>query len=108
MIANLLALWPQHREWQVIHITVSKFLVKFPSLVLRDEALSTDWTTSSGIPLHFTSRNTNINAVQTLENEGFWIHIEGIPHHLLSINLFSKMISNFADLMDVDMSHEYA
>ena len=30
--------------------------------------------------------------------------MEGIPHHLWSINLFYRMVGDFAELLDVDLS----
>ena len=37
-----------------------------------------------------------------------WIRLEGIPHHLWSINLLYRMVGDFAKLLDVDLSMEQA
>ena len=41
-----------------------------------------------------------------MEDVGLWVHMEGIPYHLWSVNLFRKMVSNFAELLEVDMSND--
>ena len=32
-----------------------------------------------------------------------WIRMEGIPHHLWNVNLFHKMVGDFAELLEVDL-----
>ena len=37
-----------------------------------------------------------------------WIRLEGIPHHLWNVNLFYKMVNDFAELLEVDLGIEQA
>lgn len=50
----------------------------------------------------------HINSVYTLSEEGSWIRMEGISHHLWSVNLFHQMTAEFAELLEVDFSNENA
>ena len=34
--------------------------------------------------------------------------MEGIPHHLWSVNLFHRMTAEFAELLEVDFSNDHA
>ena len=50
--------------------------------------------------------SASVSSVHTLEEEGLWICIEGVPYHLWSVDLFHKIVSSFAELLEVDMSND--
>ena len=86
----------------------SFFLVKFLTQSFRDKALNPSSNVLPNIPVSFTPWSIHTNSVYTLSEEGFWIRLEGIPQHLWSVNLFYKMIANFAELLEVHFSNDNA
>ena len=62
----------------------------------------------SSIPVSFSPRSVNSGSVYTLHDKGFWIRIERIPYHLWSVNLFHRMVTEFAVLLQVDFGIEQA
>ena len=87
---------------------LGKFLLKFSSSIARDEALKTSGASFVTLPASFAPWSVHSSAVFTLTDEGMWIRLEGIPHHLWNVNLFHTMVKDFADLLEVDFGLEQA
>ena len=69
----------------------------------RDEALKTSGASLVALPASFAPWSVHSSSVFTLRDEGMWIRLEGIPHHLWNVNLFHKMVNDFAELLEVDL-----
>ena len=84
------------------------FLLKFSSPTARDEALKTSRASLVALPASFAPWSVHFSAVFTLKDEGMWIRLESIPHHLWNVNLFHKMVNDFAELSEVDLGIDQA
>ena len=71
--------WTHSSKWEIINLSSGKFVVKFPSQASRDEALNCSGNTLPNIPISLSPWSIHANSVYTLSEEGFWIHLEGIP-----------------------------
>ena len=83
-------------------------MVKFPEISIQDEALWSKWSTAAGIQIVFAPWFASVSSVYTLKEEGLWSRIEGVSYHLWSVDLFHKMVSSFAELLEVDMNNDLA
>ena len=92
----------------MFEFVLGKFLLKFSSPTPRDEALKTLGAFLVTLPVSFAPWSVHSSAVFTLKDEGMWIRLEGIPHHLWNVNLFHTMVNDFAELLKVDFGIEQA
>ena len=83
-------------------------MIKFSSQIARDEALKTSRASLVSLPTSFAPWFVHSSSVFTLRDEGMWIRLEGIPHHLWNVNLFHKMVNDFTELLEVDLGIEQA
>ena len=51
--------------------------------------------------------SSHSSSVFTLRDEGFWICLEGVPHHLWNVDTLHIMLGDFAELLEVDMSLDH-
>lgn len=100
--------WPSSPVWEVFEFVNGKFLIKFSSQSVRDEALKTSGASLVALLASFAHWSIHSSSVFTLRDEGICIRLEGIPHHPWNINLFHKMVNDFAELLEVDLGIEQA
>ena len=79
-------------------------MIKFPSQSLRDEALKSFGSSLLSLSASFMPWSSHSSSVFTIRDEGFWIRLEDIPHHLWNVDMFHRMLGDFAELLEVDMS----
>ena len=87
---------------------LGKFLLKFFSPTAWDEALKNSGASLVTLPTSFAPLSVHSSAIFTLKDEGMWIRLEGLPHHLWNVNLFHSMVKDFAELLEVDLGIEQA
>ena len=105
---HLLSHWPSSPVWEVYDFVLGKFLLKFSSPTIRDEALKTSGAFLVTLPASFAHWSVHFSVVFTLKDEGMWIRLEGLPHHLWNVNLFHSMVKDFTELLEVDLGIEQA
>ena len=93
-------------DWEVFEFVLGKFLIKFSSPSARDEALKTSGASLVTLSASFAPWSVHSSAVFTLKDEGMWIRLEGIPHHLWNVNLFHSMVNDFTELLKIDFGIE--
>ena len=79
---HLLSHWPSSPAWEVFEFVNGKFLIKFSSQTARDEALKSSGASLVSLPASFAPWSVHSSSVFTLRDEGMWIRLEGILHHL--------------------------
>lgn len=98
--------WSSNPFWDILRIPgkSQRYLVKFPTLELLSTAISTTWKTPSGFHVAFSKWTLDLGGSYANHHLGFWITAHNIPPHLWCYSFFSKTVSGFAHLVDIDLS----
>ena len=108
LLAHIAYFWTHSLDLDVFDVSLGRYIIKFPSQALRKDSLNRSCMVVSNTPVSFTPWSINSCSVYTLQDEDFWICLEGIPHHLWSVNLFHRMLAEFAELLKVDFGNDQA